>query len=122
MGSRKTDQRAAIYETLKNSKRPLSVQELLEEAQKVYPGLGIATVYRNIKRLLEDDTICRVELQGSVCRYELTELEHHHHFHCQACKKVFDIHACIGNVEQLTPAGFTTDSHEIILYGRCPQC
>lgn len=46
---RDTKQRAAIRRAIDNAGRPLSVTEILAEASKDVPNLGIATVYRNLK-------------------------------------------------------------------------
>ena len=37
-------------------------------------------------------------------------------------RRVFDIHACPGNLNRLAPAGFEVEHHELTLYGRCPDC
>jgi len=46
---RNTRQGNAIRQMLKKAGRPLSAQEVHSMAQKKVPGLGIATVYRNLK-------------------------------------------------------------------------
>jgi Fur family ferric uptake transcriptional regulator len=85
-------------------------------------GLGIATVYRNIKILLDEGWLAPVALPGEVTHYELAGKEHHHHFHCRACGKVFELNACLPNVQQLAPAGFSVQGHELLLYGACREC
>lgn len=119
---RRTLQRRAIQRVFRESVRPLSVQEILELAKDYVPTIGIATVYRDVKRLTEEDWLHVVELPGEVTRYERSNLDHHHHFSCQKCKRVFDIHDCPENFESLLPKGFVLDSHEIILYGTCANC
>jgi len=79
-------------------------------------------VYRNLKLLTEEGWLSPVELPGSPVRYELSERPHHHHFLCHVCDQAFDVHACPPSVESMAPAGFAVESHEIILYGRCPTC
>lgn len=119
---RSTEQRKAIRQAFDRTNRPLSVQEVLEEAQKQLPGVGIATVYRNLKQMLKDEILKQVELPGESSRYELADLEHHHHFFCRSCERVFDFNACMKEVESLAPQGFAVETHEIILYGHCPDC
>ncbi|HEU0120783.1 MAG TPA: transcriptional repressor, partial [Bryobacteraceae bacterium] len=87
-----------------------------------HSGLGIATVYRNIKMLLEEGWLTAVELPGEVTHYELAGKEHHHHFHCRACGKVFELNACLPNVQKLAPQGFAVTGHELLLYGACRDC
>lgn len=120
--SRKTDQKAAIRQVFEDSGRPLTAQEICDLAQGDVPGLGIATVYRNVKSLVESDWLHPVELPGEPARYERTDLGHHHHFQCDGCGKVFDVHGCPGGVSAMLPAGFELRHHEILMYGRCDQC
>lgn len=73
---RSTKQRDAIKKafTLGNaSNRLLSPAEVLEKASKEAPNLGIATVYRNIKTMLEKGEIKAVALPGQADRYVLSD-------------------------------------------------
>ncbi|MEM7481701.1 MAG: transcriptional repressor [Acidobacteriota bacterium] len=119
---RRTNQRAAIRRALEQANRPLSPQEILDLAEDGAPGLGIATVYRALKSLVEKGWLRTVDLPGGPSRYELTGKDHHHHFHCRACDRVYEVDDCPGEVAGLAPAGFRTEDHEIILYGRCAAC
>lgn len=119
---RYTRQRDAILNALVAAGRPLGPQEILGAAQAGAPSLGIATVYRTVKLLLEDGSIRAVTLPGEPARYEAADLGHHHHFKCTACDRVFDIDRCAGDLHRLVPPGFTLQSHDITLYGRCPEC
>jgi Fur family ferric uptake transcriptional regulator len=117
-----TKQGTAILNAIKAAERPLLAQEILDAATAEAPGMGIATVYRNIKSLLENGLIGTVYLPGENPRYESSHHHHHHHFHCTLCDKVYDIHDCPGNLQQLAPDGFQVDSHELTLYGSCSSC
>jgi len=102
--------------------RPLTPAEILEGARASVPGMGVATVYRAVKILQGDGVLHQVELPGGLPRYELAGKDHHHHFHCRICGRVFEVAACPGELTQLAPPGFTLEAHEVILYGRCPAC
>jgi Fur family transcriptional regulator, ferric uptake regulator len=119
---RNTQQRSAIRGAMARAARPLLPQEVLEEAQTEAPSLGIATVYRNLKALVEDGELREVSLPGENTRFELAGHGHHHHFQCTACQRVFDVHACPGDLSKLAPAGFTVEDHDLTLYGRCKEC
>ena len=86
------------------------------------PGLGIATVYRTLKALVEEGALTQVELPGEPPRYETHGKRHHHHFHCRACDRVYELEGCPEGLRSLTPAGFSLESHEVVLYGRCAAC
>lgn len=119
---RNTRQRSAIRDAIAEAARPLLPQEVLERAQRTAPGLGIATVYRNLKALVDEGLLRTVTLPGEVPRYEAAEHRHHHHFQCTRCQRVFDVHACPGDLSHLAPPGFSVEDHELTLYGCCRDC
>jgi len=119
---RKTRQRDALQEAIREAGRPLTPQEILAAAQEHVPSLGIATVYRNIKSLVSEGWLRAVEMPGGADRYEVADLHHHHHFHCRKCDRVYDVEGCPGDLEHLAPSGFRVDEHEIVLYGVCEIC
>lgn len=120
---RKTGQREAILKAFESAGRPLSPQEALELAKPSANGLGIATIYRNLKSLAAKGVLKVVSLPGqATARYELCGKAHHHHFHCRLCHQVYEVEGCPGNIEPLVPKGFTLEDHEVVLYGRCWAC
>jgi Fur family transcriptional regulator, ferric uptake regulator len=119
---RETRQRTAIREALEAAGHPLSPRELLDAASRRVESLGIATVYRNLKAFQEEGWIVSVELPGEPPRYEMAGKDHHHHFHCRKCDRVFEVEGCPGNLAAVTPEGFELESHEFVLYGRCEAC
>jgi Fur family ferric uptake transcriptional regulator len=119
---RNTRQRAAIRDAIARAERPLLPLEVLASAQQQAPGLGMATVYRNLKVLVAEGELSAVQLPGENPRFELAGHKHHHHFQCTQCQRVFDVHACPGDLSRMAPPGFTVEDHELTLYGRCAQC
>lgn len=119
---RNTGQKDAVKRTMKKALRPLTPQEVLERASIDVPGLGIATVYRHLKSLNEDGFLTCVDLPGEGTRYELSSIDHHHHFKCDICERVFDVPGCARGLESLAPEGFHVDRHEVILFGVCADC
>jgi Fur family ferric uptake transcriptional regulator len=118
---RSTRQRTSIRTALEKAGRPLLPAEILSAAQLEVPAMGLATVYRNLKQLIDAAEVAIVELPGEVPRYEIAR-HHHHHFRCNVCQRVFDIDKCPGDMKQLLPRGFTVEHHELTLYGRCSDC
>jgi Fur family ferric uptake transcriptional regulator len=119
---RNTRQRTAIRDAIAKAARPLLPQEILLAAETDAPGLSIATVYRNVRTLLDEGELKAVMLPGEVARYELAGGGHHHHFQCLSCQRVFEVEACPGNLASLAPPGFTVEDHDLTLYGRCNEC
>lgn len=124
VGLRKTNQRETIYEVIKNSKGPLSPTEILDQAKKINESMGIATIYRTIKLLIDANEIIQVTLPDGQTRYELSKLDHHHHFKCSVCNSIFDLDHCPLSIPEKInlPEGFHLEGHEITLFGVCSRC
>lgn len=119
---RRTVQKTAVENAFRDVARPLTPQEAWEIARVSTPSIGIATVYRAIKVMLENDELHRVEVPGEPPRYELASSTHHHHFHCRGCGRVFPVDGCAGDLSGLLPRGFKLEDHTIVLHGRCSDC
>ena len=121
---RNTEQQRVIRQTIEDAGRPLLIKEIHEMSVCQSSGIGLRTVYRSIKRLLEDQLITRVKLTGQLDRYELATPSdsHHHHFHCNSCDRVFDVKGCPGRLDKMLPNGFLLEDHEITLKGLCKAC
>ncbi|MBI1292571.1 transcriptional repressor [bacterium] len=119
---RKTGQREAIKRAIREAERPVGPLEIRDLAEAYSPGVGIATIYRTVKSLLETGWLAPVEIPGGPTLYELAAKPHHHHFHCRECGKVFEVHGCAGHFQKMTPPGFQLEGHEVILRGLCDQC
>ena len=121
---RSTRQRTAIRTVIDVAARPLTPQEIHAAVRESVPEIGIATIYRNLKLLLDEAIIEVVNLPGENPRYEMSHMadHHHHHFHCMRCDRVFDVEGCPGAMENLAPKGFAIERHELTLYGACADC
>jgi len=118
----KTTQQTSILRVLDTLDRPVTPQELLVAASVASPGLGLATVYRALKKLVETGKVRKIELAGVPPHYEVESDKHHHFFVCEDCQRIFDTEGCPGGFTKLLPAGFTMTSHEVIIYGACRDC
>ncbi|MEJ2108494.1 MAG: transcriptional repressor [Acidobacteriota bacterium] len=119
---RKTNQRNAIQNVFKRIDRPLSIHEILEEGRCTVETLNQATVYRNLKILVEDGWLKKISTPEKVTLYERSGKQHHHHFQCRSCDRLFEIDGCAFNEKSATPPGFITEGHEVYLYGICASC
>ncbi len=119
---RNTRQKAALRTAFLEADRPLSPDEVLRLAHQQVPGMSIATVYRNIGSLVNDGWLTPIELPGAPARYEVAGKQHHHHFQCNACEKVYELHGCEMPFHLGLPNGFEVSGHEFFLYGTCTDC
>ena len=80
--TRNTRQKDAIRAAFVETNRPLSPDEVLSYAKRSVDDLSIATVYRNLKIMVEEGWLIAVLIPGESPRYEVAGKEHHHHFLC----------------------------------------
>jgi Fur family ferric uptake transcriptional regulator len=119
---RNTRQKQAIRTAFDKTERPLSPEEILQSARDDVKGLSLATVYRNLSALVDEGWLQAVEIPGIPPRYERAGKEHHHHFHCNVCGKVYEVSGCAVQVKPKLPRGFHVTGHEFSLFGECPDC
>lgn len=119
---RNTTQRTAIKEVFTQHERPLTVDEVLDFGRENVDSLNQATVYRNLKILIDDGWLRRLTHPSLGTLYERTEKGHHHHFHCRNCNKAFELPGCALKDKKIAPDGFVVEDHEIYLFGTCPSC
>lgn len=121
---RKTRQSSTVRRVLEDSARPLTTIEVLNQAREQMPTLNVATVYRNIKILLDEGLLRRVDLPGNLPRYEFLQLSSalDQHFQCTLCQRVFKVNGYPGDLNHLAPSGFTVERHALALYGSCADC
>ncbi len=116
---RRTRQREALRRVFEEAERPLTPAEARD---RIGNRAGIATVYRAVARWADEGWLSAVQLPGEPTRYELRDLEHHHHFHCEQCRRVFDIRGCPSGIGRMAPRGFRVRAHQITFQGICREC
>lgn len=119
---RNTRQKEAIRQALTTADRPLSPEEILAAAQGSVRNISLATVYRNIAAMVRDEWLVGIDFPGMPARYEVAGKKHHHHFHCGACDKVYELEGCAVDVTARLPKGFRATGHEFFLSGTCAAC
>jgi Fur family ferric uptake transcriptional regulator len=119
---RNTRQRRTIRDVVERAGRPLSTDEILADAQAQIPSLGKATVYRSIRTLLDEGWLAPVDVPGRNALYERAGKDHHHHFECTQCKRVYELDGCASEIRGELPAGFIASGHDVTIYGLCVHC
>ena len=119
---RNTRQRRTIRDVVERAGRPLTTDEIFVSAQTSIPSLGKATVYRSIRALLDEGWLAAVDVPGRSALYERAGKEHHHHFQCSHCKRVYELDGCASEIRGELPAGFVSTGHDVTIYGACAAC
>src|SRR5260221_5485386 len=115
---RKTRQLQAIHGVLNAADRPISIDEILRAAQAQEEGLGVATVYRTVKALVEAKPVVAITLPREAPRFEVAGKGRHHHFQCNQCGRVFETRACLDDLRGLVPRRFPMTRPMIVLFRR----
>jgi len=121
---RQTPQREGILRVLKESDRPLTVEEIWEGMPERRSGLP--TVYRNLERFVREGWAESILGADQVMRFvRCDSRHHHHHLQCEHCGRTVEVDAC-GLEESLkdleTQSGFRITRHQLMLFGLCRSC
>lgn len=90
-GNRITVARKNIVDILSESGEPLCASDILGALAKRGAKADKVTVYRELTFLEKEGVVVPIQLQDRNRRYELAEMEHHHHLICQKCRRVQDV-------------------------------
>ncbi len=120
--TRRTAQREAIQMVFENHPRLLRINEIIEYGRELVPSLDPATVYRNLSRLEQEGWLVRFVHPELGTVFEQRRSDHHHHFHCRLCDRIFIISGCALAGNDALPSGFVAEDHLIFFHGKCAEC
>jgi Fe2+ or Zn2+ uptake regulation protein len=121
---RATRQLEAVYEALQYDPTHPFADDIYRRVRKRLPRISLATVYRNLQRLVEDGKIRTILLGERSARFD-PEISDHDHFVCETCGRIIDLFLERDRQVDLTPlaqAGFIVTSSNLTVYGRCQVC
>lgn len=128
-GYKLTTQRKAILNLLiEHSDKHLSPDEIYELVKKVYPQMGLATVYRTLLLFEKLGLIYKSNFEDGFSRYEVNthkDDHRHHHLICTQCGNVEEVHEdLLENLEEeiLKKNDFIVQDHRVKFYGLCKNC
>lgn len=122
---KKTSQRALIWAALLESKGHPSVEEIRDSLLKEGNRIGLATIYRTLKILLQSGFIRQSKLHG-MTRYEpVIKQPNHLHFICNACGSTVEfpsrkIESLIRRATELN--NFEERYSRYAIFGICKTC
>ena len=134
-GYRFTVPRRIILQVLNNAEKHLSAEDIYLRVYKVYPAIGLTTVYRTLDFLIKNGFVIKVDSGEGIARYELVgrveEVNCHQHLICLNCRSFFDSNdlneeelVVIKRIKEklLKKYGFSVKSCIIQFYGECKDC
>lgn len=132
--SRWTVPREVILDLLSQTSKHMSAKEIYASLYKMYPGIGLTTVYRTLDLLSRMGIINKLTFGDRQNRYEFRsgkKKEHHHHLICTKCGRIIDYSDFIDEELELVKKteetlaekyNFTVLDHNIEFYGLCEKC
>ena len=113
-----TPQRLAILKEIEK-KGHASIEEIYEDIKESFPSISLATIYKNITALQEEE-ILKAVCTPQKTKYEITKKEHAH-FICKECGKLEDI-PLNPIIEEEIEKEYKDSSKELYIYGICDKC
>ncbi|HPU51453.1 MAG TPA: Fur family transcriptional regulator [Burkholderiaceae bacterium] len=128
-GARVTYPRVRVFAELLRAHEALShldLQRRIENESHAEP-IDRVTLYRVLEWLVEAGLAHRVSGPDRVYRFSAQPAGHamHGHFRCAACQRMFCLEEAAGLarvVKAMLPEGFTSESVELTVSGRCGEC
>jgi Fur family transcriptional regulator, peroxide stress response regulator len=116
----------AVLDVVRASQGHLTAAQVYEVVREKRPRMGIASVYRILHNLVEQGYIKELHCIDESCRYD-AHVERHDHAVCTVCGVLLDVPMEVKLPQDLLQAaagavGIELSSHELRLYGLCPQC
>ena len=121
---RMTRQRRTILEALRKYQDHPSADEVYERVRAELPRISLGTVYRNLEILSEQGLIRKLELSGTMKRWDWNP-SRHYHIRCMGCGCVDD--APIAPLNRLEDelygaTVYTILGHRLEFVGFCAAC
>lgn len=116
----------AVLEAVRNAPYHSTALEVYEIVRQEQPHIGLASIYRILRSLVEQGYIRELHLGDESSQYD-GHIARHDHAICRVCGKLVDIPVDVAFSSQaLQEAAFTVgmvlETHEVRLYGCCLSC
>ena len=116
-GIKKTEQREKLLKIIKNSKVPLTAEDIFKKTKEI----SLATIYRTLETFCEKGVLNKISVTDDERRYyELATDIHRHYAVCLKCKKMEYVNVCPVHDDNID--GFRITGHRLELYGYCNNC
>jgi Fur family ferric uptake transcriptional regulator len=132
--ARWTVPREAILELMSRTTKHLSAKEIYAALHRMYPGIGLTTIYRTLDLLFQMGLINKFSIGDGQSRFEFKSGEkkgHHHHIICSKCGNIIDYNDFLDEELELVSKtekhltkkfNFKVLGHNIEFYGLCEKC
>ncbi|NMC38248.1 MAG: transcriptional repressor [Bacteroidales bacterium] len=88
-GLKVTPQRITILEAIIKLNNHPTAENIIEYIRKNHPNISVATVYKVLDTLVENELIRKVKTEKDIMRYDAV-MESHHHIYCSDSDRIED--------------------------------
>lgn len=126
IGLKITVPRKKVLELLLGSKKPLSIEEIVDIFEEKRVEVDLASIYRTLNIFEDKKIVEAIDFSDGKKRFEvISEDAHHHHLVCKSCGIIEDIdigeeEKMIKRIEKQTQ--FRIDKHQLEFFGSCLNC
>jgi Fur family ferric uptake transcriptional regulator/Fur family peroxide stress response transcriptional regulator len=121
---RLTPQRRAVLDVLRAAPDHPTAAEVIQRVREISPGIGPATVYRALGRLVETGQASELALGDGAARYDANTTRHDH-LVCDGCGRAVDVDVPVPRElthRLATETQFEITSYDLKFHGLCPTC
>src|ERR1043166_1198839 len=121
-GLRSTPQRYAVMAFLMEQPGHPTAAEIFEAVNRVDPRSSRATIYNNLRDLVQAGLVREVAVEGRAARFDAKGMRHHH-FICDRCGNVEDMEWY--DIPRPSPGSLgkrVLRESELIFRGLCAKC
>jgi Fur family transcriptional regulator, ferric uptake regulator len=123
---RQTRQRTAVRTALEEYEEFRSAQELFARLRERGEGIGLATVYRTLQNLAEDQEVDVLHgVDGESLYRRCTSAGQHHHLVCRSCRRTVEVSSQVIDRWARRVArdnDYTDVEHVTEVFGTCKEC
>ena len=117
-------QREAVLEVVRSTFEHPTADWVYKTTRKRLPKVGLGTVYRNLKALVDEGLVREVRTHDEAVRYD-GNVGEHYHIRCIAFGRVSDLPVSVDRgIEVLShrATNYAIVGHAIEVQGVCPSC
>lgn len=119
--SRLTRPRQIILDILRRDFNHPGAENIYRKVKKQLPRVSLATVYRNLKFLMDHDLVKEIMVPDGPSRFD-GHLKDHDHFICHVCKKIYNLPKYPLRKNYLPNKNYKIGYFKLDLFGICATC
>lgn len=122
--SRITASRKAILAYMIAANHHPSAEQIYEDLSVQFPGLSLATVYNNLRVLVDEGFVSEIKVTNDKTTYFDYKGHDHINVICESCGKISDLDLELPDIahEAAQQTGYVITKSQFMIYGICETC